>query len=66
MRMIDDANEIWHCHVYNNKYRNLKEGQYVRIRACSLMNFGNKGYEKTFGFRPQSNILALPYPCKLA
>ena len=26
MRIIDDSNEIWHCHVYNNKYRNLKEG----------------------------------------
>ena len=38
----------------------------MRIRGCTLMNFASKGYERTFGLRPFSNILALPYPCKLA
>lgn len=66
MRVIDDSNEIWHCQVYNAKYRGLCEGQYVRIRGCTLHNFANKGYEKTFGLRNFSNILALPYPSYLA
>ena len=66
MRIIDDSNELWHCHVYNNKYKSLREGQYVRIRGCTLMNFANKGYEKTFGLKAHSNILVLPYPCKIA
>ena len=26
----------------------------------------SKGYERSFGLRPYSNILTLPYPCKLA
>jgi len=38
----------------------------VRIRGCTLYNFANKGYENTFGLRSSSNILALPYPSKLA
>lgn len=38
----------------------------MRIRGCTLYNFANKGYDKTFGLRPFSNILALPYPSKLA
>lgn len=66
MRVIDDSQEVWHCQVYNQKYPGLREGQYVRIRACTLYNFANKGYEKSFGLRPFSNILALPYPSKLA
>ena len=66
MRVIDDSNEIWHCQVYNQKYKQLREGQYVRIRGCTLYNFANKGYERTFGMKPYSNILRLPYPCKLA
>lgn len=66
MRVIDDSNEIWHTQIYNVKYPLLREGSYVRIRACTLYNFANKGYERTFGLRPQSNILTLPYPCKLA
>ena len=65
MRLIDSTGEIWHSSVYNIKYRCLREGQYVRIRAGTLMNH-NKGYERTFGLRPYSNILTLPYPCKLA
>ena len=66
MRVIDDSNELWHCQIYNNKYRWLREGQYVRIRGCTLYNFANKGYEKTFGLRSYSNILSLPYPSYLA
>lgn len=44
----------------------MREGAYVRIRGCTLYNFANKGYERTFGMRPQSNVLSLPYPSKLA
>lgn len=64
IRVIDDSGEIWHSSVYNIKYRSIKQGQYVRIRAASLAN--HLGYSKTFGMRPYSNILTLPYPCKLA
>lgn len=64
MRVIDESGEIWHSSVYNVKYRSIKEGQYVRIRAASLVN--HMGYTRTFGMRPYSNILTLPYPCKLA
>ena len=38
----------------------------MRIRGCTLYNFANEGYEKTFGLRPFSNILSLPYPSYLA
>ena len=64
MRVIDDSGEIWHSSVFNVKYRSIREGQYVRIRAASLVN--HQGYTRTFGMRPYSNILTLPYPCKLA
>lgn len=64
IRVIDDSGEIWHSSVYNLKYRSIKEGQYVRIRAASLVNHMN--YANTFGMRPYSNILSLPFPCKLA
>lgn len=66
MRVIDDSQEIWHCQIFNNKYPGLQEGQYVRIRGCTLYNFANKGYERTFGLRAWSNIQRLPFPCKLA
>ena len=66
MRVIDSSNEIWHAQVYNIKYRYLREGSYVKIRGCTLHNFVNKGYERTFGMRPFSNILTLPYPSMLA
>lgn len=65
MRVIDDGGEIWHCQVYNSKYRFLKEGLYVRIRGGTLQ-YHSKGYERTFGLRPYGNIINLPYPCKLA
>lgn len=50
--------------MFNLKYQTIKEGAYVRIRAASLANHST--YTRTFGMRPYSNILALPYPCKLA
>lgn len=65
MRVIDDGGEIWHCQIYNSKYRYLKEGLYVRIRGGTLQ-YHSKGYERTFGLRPYGNIINLPYPCKLA
>jgi len=64
MRVIDESGELWHASVYNVKYQSIREGQYVKIRAASLAN--HSGYSKTFGMRPYSNILSLPYPCKLA
>lgn len=64
IRVMDSSGEIWHSSVYNVKYRNIRQGQYVRIRAASLAN--HAGYTRTFGMRPYSNILTLPYPCKLA
>jgi hypothetical protein len=65
MRVIDQTNQIWHVNTFNRKYQTLRQGQYVRIRAGTLVNH-SKGYERTFGLRPYSNILALPFPCKLA
>lgn len=65
VRVIDDSDEIWHCQCHNRKFRYLKEGQYVRIRGATLM-YHDKDYERTFGLRPFSNILCLPYPCQLA
>lgn len=64
--LIDESNELWHAQTYNAKYKYLREGQYVRIRACSLMHFHKKGYERSFGFKPISNIMILPQPCKIA
>lgn len=32
IRVIDDSNEIWHAQVLNQKFKWLREGQYVRIR----------------------------------
>lgn len=64
MRVIDDSGEIWNCQVHSNKFRFLKEGLYVRIRGGTLQHH-SKLY-RTFGLRPYSNIINLPYPCKLA
>jgi hypothetical protein len=63
MRVIDDS-EIWNCQIQTNRFRYLKEGQYVRIRGGSLLH--HRGYERTFGLNAYSNIIILPYPCKLA
>ena len=65
LRVIDDSDEIWHCQANNYKFRHLREGYYVRIRAATLM-YHDKDYERTFGLRAFSNILCLPYPCQLA
>lgn len=64
MRVIDDSGEIWHCQLHNIKFRFLKEGLYVRIRGATLQ-YHEKSY-RTFGLRNYSNIINLPYPCKLA
>jgi hypothetical protein len=60
MRVIDDSNEIWFCQVLNMKYRWLREGQFIRIRSANLEHYSK--YERTFGLKPYSNILSLPYP----
>ena len=31
-RVIDQSNEIWHVQVLNQKFKWLKEGNFVRIR----------------------------------
>ena len=31
-RVIDESNEIWHVQVLNQKFKWLREGNYVRIR----------------------------------
>jgi hypothetical protein len=37
MRVIDASNEIWHCNVFHKKFSLLRKGQYVRIRAGTLL-----------------------------
>jgi len=64
IRVIDCSNEIWHAQVLNQKYKWLKEGQYVRIRQATLQN--HKNYSKVFGLKSHTNIMSLPYPCKIA
>ena len=64
VRVVDDANQIWFCQVLNMKFRWLREGQYVRIRAATLEHHDR--YERTFGLKSYSNILSLPYPSLLA
>lgn len=46
------------------KYRWLREGQYIRIRSANLEHYDK--YDRTFGLKPYSNILSLPYPSALA
>ena len=65
MRCIDESGSIWHSQPFNAKYRWLRQGNYVRIRAATL-SAHSSGYERTFGMRHYTNILSLPYPCKLA
>ena len=65
MRIIDQSGEIWHSSTFNQKYTQLREGQFVRVRLATLSNH-SRGYINTFGMRSYSNILTLPYPCKLA
>jgi hypothetical protein len=42
------------------KYRWLREGQFIRIRSANLEHYSK--YERTFGLKPYSNILSIPYP----
>ena len=65
LRVIDGSNEIWHCQVLNMKYRFLREGQYVRIRAATLEHHQNSFDARTFGLKNYSNILSLPVPSTL-
>ncbi len=66
VRVIDASNELWHCQVLNLKYRFLREGQYVRIRAATLEHHQNCLDGRSFGLKNYSNILSLPYPSVLA
>jgi hypothetical protein len=66
VRLIDDSNQLWHCQILNLKYRFLREGQYVKIRAATLEHHQNSLDGKTFGLKNYSNILSLPYPSALA
>ena len=36
----------------------------MRIRSANLEHYAK--YENTFGLKPYSNILSLPYPCAIA
>lgn len=63
-RVIDQSNEIWHMQILNQKYKDIKEGQVVRIRQATLQN--HKNYNRVFGLKSHSNISSLPSHCKLA
>jgi hypothetical protein len=65
MRCVDESGSLWHSQPFNAKYRLLKQGDYVRIRAATLSSHST-GYERTFGMRHYTNILLLPASCKLA
>lgn len=64
LRVMDASNQIWFCQILNQKFRGLKENSYVRMRSVTIEN--HLEYPNTFGFKHYSNILQLPYPCKLA
>ena len=64
MRVIDDSCQIWHTQILNQKFKNLREGQFVRIRQATLTN--HKNYNRVFGLKNHTNIMSLPYPCKFA
>lgn len=66
LRVIDGSNELWHCQILNLKYRFLREGQYVRIRAATLEHHQNSLDGKTFGLKNYSNILSLPSPSAIS
>ena len=42
----------------------MREGQFVRIRQATLQN--HKNYTRVFGLKTHTNIMSLPYPCKIA
>ena len=64
LKIIDESGEVWYCQILNMKFRWVREGQFVRIRSGCLDHYDK--YENTFGLKPYSNILSLPYPCKIA
>lgn len=64
MKCVDNSGEIWNCQVMNMKYKDLKEGQYIRIRQATIQNHVN--YAKTFGIKHHGNIMTLPDQCKIA
>jgi hypothetical protein len=64
IRVVDDSNQIWFTQVFTAKYRKIQEGNFVRIRGATLEH--HEEYDNCFGLKPQSNILNLPYPCKMA
>lgn len=60
LRVVDDSNQLWHCHVHHFKYRYLREGQYVRIRSATLQHHDRCLDGRSFGLKSHSNILSLP------
>lgn len=64
IRVIDESSQIWHAQILKNKFKHLREGQYVRIRQATLQNHRN--YHRVFGLKAISNIMILPEPCKIA
>ena len=63
-RVIDQSDEIWHMQILNQKYKDIKEGQVVRIRQATLQN--HKNYNRVFGLKSHSNISSLPEHSVLA
>lgn len=66
LRVIDDSNQFWTCHIHNMKYRFLREGQYVKIRGATLEHHERSASGRSFGLKNYSNIMSLPYPSKIA
>jgi hypothetical protein len=66
LRVIDSTNQIWHTQILNLKFRFLREGQYVRIRAATLEHHDRCLDGRSFGLKNYSNILSLPYPSHIA
>jgi hypothetical protein len=66
LRVMDDSNQFWTCHIHNMKYRFLREGKYVKIRGATLEHHEKSASGRSFGLKNYSNIISLPYPSKLA
>ena len=64
LRLLDGSGEVWFCQGYTGRFRYIWEGVYIRIRAASLEN--THKLQNTISLKQHSNILLLPYPCKLA
>jgi len=48
------------------KYKFLREGQYVKIRGCTLEHHEKTSAARNFGLKNYSNIMSLPFTSKLA